>query len=81
MSTEEAYKREKIATRLCAFYEHLEGLISLYTEMKVHYPEVAELLEDEHPFLKSMNDEAARAWAAHQAKSSSQQAQIAAPTQ
>ena len=55
MQTKEQYLREKEAAKLVAFYEALEHFIALYIELKRSYPALAETVENEHPFLRSLS--------------------------
>lgn len=59
---ENSYYREKIACKLLEFQESKEYMIALYVEARLYYPELAELMEDNNPFLGELYDEAKAAF-------------------
>ncbi len=58
------YHREKAAAKLLAFHENEEQMIALYVEAKLHYPDMAELLERKRPHLLDLLREAELQWQA-----------------
>lgn len=61
---EGSYYREKIALKLLEFQESKEHLVALYIEARLYYPELAELMEDNNPFLGGMYDDAKQSFEA-----------------
>lgn len=58
------YHREKAAAKLLAFHENEEQMIALYVEAKLHYPDMAALLERKRPHLLDLLHEAELQWQA-----------------
>jgi predicted metal-dependent phosphoesterase TrpH len=61
-----SYYQEKIACKLLEFQESKEYMVALYVEARLYYPELAELMEDNNPFLGELFDEAKQAFEAQQ---------------
>lgn len=54
------YEREKAAVRLYEFYKRFDNLLAVYVELKIYYPELAKIVENQYPLLVSMYDNAAQ---------------------
>lgn len=63
------YWQEKAAAKLAAFERQSEDVFALYAEAKLYHPDMAKILEEEHPYLKDVYEEAKSSFQARKMES------------